>query len=229
MARPIEDPGTRSDISRAITFSDAVLAIIITLLVLDPVLRVPDVEPGHLLSALLDHWPTYAAYFASYSYVAVVWLNHKAAFHRIRKTDRGLHWANLFILFATALMPFPTAVVSHALLGHNRPDQRVAIAFYALIGALLCASWLVFFHYLARHPDLVKEEVPERFYPAERVRALVGVVLYAAAGLVGYLVAPLVGLLIFAVLPVFYAITSAGLYAAPFARRIAHRPPPPGA
>ena len=229
VTRPIEDPGSRSEIARTVAFSDAVLAIVITLLVLDPILRVPDFAPGHLLSALLDQWPTYAAYFASYSYVAVVWLNHKTAFRRIRETDRGLQWANLFVLFTTALMPFPTAVVSHALLEHNRTDQRVAIAFYGLVGALLCASWLVFFHYLARHPDLVKDEVDPRFYPAERIRALVGLILYAAAGLIGCLVAPLVGLAIFLVLPVFYGVTSAGLYATPFVRRVVDRPPHPRA
>ncbi|MED7924350.1 hypothetical protein SMD20_08915 [Nonomuraea sp. LP-02] len=47
------------------------------------------------------------------------------------------------------------------------------------------------------------------------MRALVGVILYAAAGLIGYLVAPLAGLVIFVVLPVFYALTSAGLHQVP--------------
>ncbi|MBQ0906969.1 TMEM175 family protein [Micromonospora saelicesensis] len=52
----------------------------------------PDVEPGHLLSGLLDQWLSYAAYVPSYLYVAVVWLNHKAAFNRLRQTDRRLRW-----------------------------------------------------------------------------------------------------------------------------------------
>ena len=46
----------------------------------------------------------------------------------------------------------------------------------------------MFFHYLARREDLLEEEVSERHFPTERVRALVGVILYAAAGLIGYLV-----------------------------------------
>lgn len=222
MSRPTDDIGARSDTSRAVAFSDAVFAIIITLLVLD--LRVPDVPPGHLLSGLLEQWPGYAAYFASYAYVAVVWLNHKGAFNRVKESDRGLHWVNLIVLFSTALLPFPTAVVSDALQKHNQQDQRVAVAFYALIGALLCASWLAFFHYLARRKDLLREAVSERHFPAERVRALVGLILYLAAGLIGYLVAPVAGLVIFVVLPVFYAVTSAGLYQVPLIRRIAHRP-----
>lgn len=225
MSGPETDLGTRSDTSRALAFSDAIFAIIITLLVLD--LRVPNVPPGRLLTGLLSQWPAYVAYLASYSYVAVVWLNHKAAFNRIQQVDRGLHWMNLFVLFTTALLPFPTIVVSHALQEHNNADQRVAIAFYALIGALLCATWLAFYHYLARHPDLLKEQVRDEFFHIERIRALAGVVLYALAGVVGYLVTPLVGLAIFLLLPAFYAVTSAGLYQLQVTRRITHRPPPP--
>ncbi|MGW5668964.1 TMEM175 family protein [Micromonospora sp. NPDC003776] len=225
MSGPETELGTRSDTSRAVAFSDAIFAIIITLLVLD--LRVPDVPPGRLLSGLLSQWPAYVAYLASYSYVAVVWLNHKAAFNRIQQIDRGLHWMNLFVLFTTALLPFPTIVVSHALQEHDNADQRVAIAFYALIGALLCATWLAFYHYLARHPDLLKEQVRDGFFHVERLRALAGVVLYVLAGVLGYLVTPLVGLVIFLLLPAFYAITSAGLYQFRVTRRITHRPPPP--
>ncbi|MFC0534061.1 TMEM175 family protein [Phytohabitans kaempferiae] len=201
---------TRSDTRRAEAFSDGVLAIIVTLLVLD--LRVPDVEPGHLLPALLAQWPGYVAYVASYAYVAVVWLNHKAAFARVRETDRGFHWANLFVLFTTALLPFPTAVVSRALQEENTSDQRVAVALYALVGALLCLSWTVFFQYLARHDDLVAEAVDRPFFRGERLRALGGVILYGVAGVVGFLVAPLVALAVFVVLPVFYGATSAGIY-----------------
>jgi uncharacterized membrane protein len=208
-----------------VAFSDAIFAIIITLLVLD--LRVPDVPPGHLLSGLLAQWPSYVAYLASYSYVAVVWLNHKAAFNRIQQVDRGLHWMNLLVLFSTALLPFPTIVVSHALQEHNNADQRVGVAFYALIGALLCATWLAFYHYLARNPDLLKNQAKGGFFHVERFRAIAGVVLYLLAGMIGYLVAPLIGLVIFLLLPVFYAITSAGLYQLRVTRRITHRPPPP--
>ncbi|MBQ0906970.1 hypothetical protein ACLQ3H_15850 [Micromonospora saelicesensis] len=104
----------------------------------------------------------------------------------------------------------------------------MVVAFYALIGALLGVSWLTFFHYLARHPDLVAHEVDDRIVPAERFRALIGVILYTTAGFLGYLVAPLIGLVIFIVLPVFYGITSARLRQVPLRRRIARRPPPPG-
>jgi uncharacterized membrane protein len=169
---PQDRRAERADTRRAEAFSDSVLAIIITLLVLD--LRAPDVPPGQMHSALLQQWPTYVAYVTSYLYVGVVWTNHKAAFRRIRFVDRGLHWANLGILFTTALLPFPTAVIAKAMQHGNLADERMAVGLYAMIGSLLCASWLAFFHYLGRHPYLVKEDVHERFFPAEQTRALAG-------------------------------------------------------
>jgi uncharacterized membrane protein len=205
----------QADTGRAEAFSDGVLAIIITLLVLD--LRPPGGEPGGLLRGLLRQWPTYLAYVTSYVYVGVVWLNHKAMFRRIRSIDRGLHWANFGILFTTALLPFATAVLARAVEHGNRADERTAVGLYALVGALLCASWWTFFHYLSRHPHLTEEDVEETFFPTERTRASVGVVLYAAAGVLGCFVAVPIAMVIFLALPVFYGVTSNGLYALPSA------------
>jgi uncharacterized membrane protein len=200
---------TRSDTSRAEAFSDAVIAIVITLLVLE--LTPPETEPGGLLTGLLGQWPTYLAYAASYIYLAVIWLNHKSAFSRIREMDIGLQWANLGILATLALLPWPTTVIIDTAKTGNPADERVAVALYALVGALLCLSWLVFFSHLARHPELTEEEVEESYFARERPRALAGVVLYLAAGTVGVLVYPLVASVIFVILPVFYGLTSHGL------------------
>ena len=161
-----EDRVTRlSDTARVEAFSDGVFAIIITLLVLD--VRTPMVGPGQLLSGLLQQWPTYLAYVTSFLYVGVVWQNHHAAFDRIRLIDHGLHWANLGLLFTTALLPFPTVVISDAIQKGNAADARTAVGLYALIGALLCVSWLVFFRYLSRHPQLIDEHVDEGFFDRE--------------------------------------------------------------
>lgn len=194
-------------------FSDAVIAIVITLLVLN--LRPPEAEPGGLLAALLAEWPAYLAYAASYTYLAVIWLNHKAAFSRIREMDRGLQWANLGILATLALVPWPTAVIAETARTGDLADERVAVGLYAIVGALLCLSWLVFFSYLARHPDLTKEEVDDSFFARERPRALIGVVLYLAAGAAGVLIHPLVASVIFLLLPAFYGFTSHGFDYAP--------------
>ncbi|MGH3926417.1 MAG: TMEM175 family protein [Pseudonocardiaceae bacterium] len=210
-----------SDTGRVEAFSDGVLAIVITLLVLD--LRPPDVDPGGLLSGLLAQWPGYLAYFTSFHYVAVIWLNHHATFRRVRFIDRPLHWANLGILFTTALLPFPTAVVSQALQREDLADARTAVGLYALVGVLLCASWLVFFEYVSRHPQLVEDDVEEGFFRRECTRAWAGIAGYVAAGVLGVLLVPLVGFVIFLCLTVFYGFTSHGLARLPYPRRPGRR------
>jgi TMEM175 potassium channel family protein len=199
----------RYDTVRVEAFSDAVFAVAMTVLAVE--LLPPEHQPGDLLHALLDQWPAYASFLASFLYVGVMWMNHHATFTRIRRMDRGLRFANLGILLWTVLIPFPTAVMADTLQERNLADSRAAVALYALIGALMCASWLVFFHYLTSRPHMAEEDVPDRFFHAERTRAWVGVALYCVAGVLGTAADPLVALAIFVALPVFYAVTSEGL------------------
>ena len=65
----------RGDAARLEAFSDGVLAIAITLLVLDLSSRS---TPGHVLADLLRQWPAYLAYLASFGLIGVIWVNHKA-------------------------------------------------------------------------------------------------------------------------------------------------------
>lgn len=196
-----------SDPSRTIAFSDGVFAIIITLLVLD--LVPPDWPPGRLLASLMERWPTYAAYLASYLLVGVAWINHAAAFRHIRWMDRGLNWTNLAVLFTTGLLPFPTAVLAQAMGAGNLADERSAVALYGALGALTTLSWLLFFQYLSRHPALLVDIAEQAFFPGER--AAIGIVAYLGGGILGVVVSPLLALAIFVGLPIFYALTSEGL------------------
>jgi hypothetical protein len=86
----------QTETSRVEAFSDGVLAIAITLLVLD--LRPPAHAPGQLVTGLLGQWPAYLGFVTSFLYIAVIWLNHHQTFARIRTVDRGLHFANIAVL-----------------------------------------------------------------------------------------------------------------------------------
>ena len=198
-----------SDPDRLEAFSDGVFAITITLLVID-IVR-PEYEPGQLWQKLVAQWPNYLAFLASFFYVGIIWLNHRAVFSRVRYCDRSLHLANLLLLLTSGLIPFPTALLSLALQHENTSDAGVAVEIYAAIGGAMCLSWLVLFHILAIHPYLQEDYVEPTYFPQERHRALLGVVLYALAGLIGWAYSPSVALLIFLALPVFYGITSEGL------------------
>jgi uncharacterized membrane protein len=212
-----------SDTDRLEAFSDGVLAITITLLVFD-IVR-PDYVPGHLLEKLLAQWANYVAFLASFLYIGIIWLNHRAVFSRVRYCNRSLHLANLILLLTSALIPFPTAVLSTALQTGSRLDAIVAVEFYAAIGALMCLAWLLVFHVLSINHHLLEVHVEPTFFPQERHRALAGCVLYALAGMAGWFYSPTMALVIFLALPAFYGITSEGLIEtrATLLRRLAAR------
>jgi uncharacterized membrane protein len=90
--------------SRIEAFSDGVLAIIITIMVLE--LTVPH-EPS--LSALGRLWPVFVSYALSFVYLGIYWNNHHHMFHAVKHVDGAVLWANLHLLFWLSLVPFVTA------------------------------------------------------------------------------------------------------------------------
>ena len=204
---PSEEPSRWHDPGRAIALSDGVFAIIITLLVLD--LLLPEGPPGHLLARLMDRWPAYVAYLASYLLIGVVWLTHVSAFDHIQHMDDGMQWCNLAVLLTTVLLPFPTAVLAQAIGSGSLADERVAVGLYGVLGALTTLSWLVFFQYMSRHPALLASVPSYIRFPGER--AAIGGSLYLAGALLGVVVSPLLALVFFVALPIFYAFTTEGL------------------
>jgi uncharacterized membrane protein len=210
-----------SDTGRTEAFSDAVFAITITLLVLN--LEVPEHAPGKLLHTLLSQWPSYVAFTVSFLYVGIVWLNHHALFRRIRHTSLGLNWANLGVLFGTALLPFPTAVLASAFAQHGDVhDQHVAVAFYAIVAAFMSATWLVVFLYLDAHVGLLEPDVPATWMRTQIRRPVTGIVLYLLTALIGWLVAPAIGLIIIVVMIFYHALTSEGVRKNPLGRMTRH-------
>jgi hypothetical protein len=81
-------------------FSDGVLAIAVTLLVLD--LRVPPLDALHepLAVALVHEWPAYAAYVTSFLIIGIIWVNHHAVFELIWRVDRSGLFLNLVLLMS---------------------------------------------------------------------------------------------------------------------------------
>jgi uncharacterized membrane protein len=200
----------RSDTGRAEAFSDGVLAIAITILVLE--LRPPEHQPGGLWRALLDQWPAYLGYLASFAYIGVIWLNHHQAFARLRFTDGPLHAANLALLFTTAALPFPTAVLSDAFKHSvSDGDARTAVLLYAVVAAAMCLSWYLLFHRLETNPALHSDDMASDFPRHGRIRSGAGVIAYLAAGFLGWAVQPLIAGAVFLLLPVFYGVTTEGL------------------
>ena len=93
--------------ARLEAFSDGVIAVIITIMVLD--LKAPESgEPA----ALLRLWPSFSIYLVSFTYVAIYWINHHNMLTEARRATASLIWANNAVLFCLSLIPFATAYVT---------------------------------------------------------------------------------------------------------------------
>lgn len=198
-----------SDTARLAGFSDALLAIVITLLVIE--IRHPEAPEGGLARALIAAWPSYAAFVLAFVYVGVIWLNHHGLVRHVKRVDPTLHWLNLIILGTSALIPFPTGVLAEALQAANVDDQRAAVVLYALVAALMSAAWIPIFPYLERHRERLAPDVPQGFFRAQRGRPWVGVIAYAMAALGGWFINPWLAILVFAFMVVYHAWSSEGV------------------
>ena len=89
--------------SRLLAFSDGVIAIIITIMVLE--LKVPHEAS---LSALAPVMPVFLSYVLSFLYISIYWNNHHHFFHLVHRVDGALLWANMHLLFWLSLVPFAT-------------------------------------------------------------------------------------------------------------------------
>jgi uncharacterized membrane protein len=99
-----EEPEGRAGVGRIEAFSDGVIAIIITIMVLE--LHAPVSERMDQLWSL---WPIFLAYILSYAYVAIYWVNHHRMFAHAMHVSNGLLWSNMLLLFTLSLIPFSTS------------------------------------------------------------------------------------------------------------------------
>lgn len=89
--------------SRLEAFSDGVIAIIITIMVLE--LKVPH---GDGLEQLRELWPVFLSYVLSFVFVGIYWNNHHHLIHTVKNVSAGILWGNLHLLFWLSLIPFST-------------------------------------------------------------------------------------------------------------------------
>lgn len=127
-------------LERLVFFSDAVIAIAITLLVIE--LHVPEIAPGRaveeLPGRLLELAPQMRSFVISFLVIGLQWFAHHRMFRAIVRYDRRLLWINLLFLLGVAFLPFPTALLG------RYGDTQIAVLFYALsvIAVTLMKLWL---------------------------------------------------------------------------------------
>src|SRR6185503_20255623 len=102
--------------ARLLALSDGVIAVAITLLVLD--IRLPEgfgeFTDAQLWAALVALWPRILAYLLSFYVIANFWFSHRAKFNHIVKTDGRLMWINMLFLLTIGLLPFTTNLIAES-------------------------------------------------------------------------------------------------------------------
>ena len=188
--------------SRLEAFSDGVIAVAITLLVLN--LGVPDpASTPHLAHTLATKWPEYAAYVISFLTIGIIWVNHHAMIGRLREADHMILLLNLILLLTIGVLPFATDLMATYLRAGS--GEHLAAAIYA--GAFLVMG--IAFAALNRHILFDKSHLLDGQLPPERrrqilMRSVSGLIPYAVAVAVAPL-SPYATLAICGVLAAFYA------------------------
>lgn len=114
--------------NRLEAFSDGVLAIIITIMVLE--MKVPH---GEDWAALLSLLPVFLSYVLSFIYVGIYWNNHHHLLHATHRVSGGVLWANLHLLFWLSLFPFATGWMGE---NHFAPIPTALYGFVLLMAAI---------------------------------------------------------------------------------------------
>jgi uncharacterized membrane protein len=196
-------PSVHRDTGRLEAFSDGVLAITITLLVLE--IR-PPTDYKRLLHGLAALWPSYLAYAVTFLFIGQVWANDHVMFDHIRAADRVVLLLNTVLLMVVAFLPFATSVLAGALReGHG---QRTAVVFYGIAFDVTALTFNAVWQYACRH-RLVSETVDPAGATAISRRFQLALAWLATGALLGALL-PIVGVAVIAAFNAFYWIPIRG-------------------
>jgi uncharacterized membrane protein len=154
--------------SRLEAFSDGVLAIIITIMVLE--LKIPEGTAWVNIKPLV---PVFICYLLSFVFIGIYWGNHHHLMHTVRKVNAGIIWANMHLLFWLSLVPFATGWM-----GVNN-FEKVTVAVYGGLLMLCGVSFIILSRVIRRD---YKEET-ELICALEKsdIKGVISLVLYCAS------------------------------------------------
>lgn len=171
--------------NRLEAFSDGVLAIIITIMILE--LKQPVSDGWGDLWAL---WPTLLAYLLSFFFIAIYWVNHHLIFHLADRINVGILWCNIVWLFVMSFIPFITAWVG------SFPSSRAPLAVYfADMAAASVAFHLMYY--------LILRENNHKFKLG--LRSIVSLITYSLAACLGGF-CPIVAFIVVAVVSAWWIV-----------------------
>lgn len=172
-------------------FSDGVLAIVITIMVLE--LKVPEGSNFNTLSPLI---PKFLSYVLSFVYLGIYWNNHHHLFQAIERVNGKVLWANLALLFTLSLIPFTTAWM-----GENHFDKN-PVALYG-INLLFCAiTFLVLEKYAIKHEG-IESKIGKAL--GNKNKEMYSIVIYVLGVILSF-VFPILGIVCYALVAIIWLI-----------------------
>lgn len=178
--------------NRLEAFSDGVLAIIITIMVLE--LKVPH---GTNWTDLLALWPVFISYVLSFLYIGIYWGNHHHLMHTARRVNSGILLTNLHLLFWLSLIPFTTAWM-----GENHFESN-PVALYAVNLTAAGIAYFILQKSIERHH--AKDDQLKSAFQRHSKKGIVSQIAYAAAIPLAY-VHPMISGIIFLLIAILWIV-----------------------
>ena len=174
---------------RILFFSDAVFAIVITLLVLE--IKVPHLEnhsEADIRHALFELLPKFLGFFFSFFIVGMLWIEHHRIFRFIGNWDFGLVWRNLLFLLFVAFVPFPTALFS------EYSHSQFAFILYVLSFAFAALGKILIWRYAVKNREtLMVAEIEDEMIQQISRRSWAVPIVCAIAILLSFIAVPFGG------------------------------------
>ena len=183
-------------------FSDGVIAVAITLLVLGIQVPKPGGSPS-LIDELGQQWPSYAAYVTSFLTIGIIWINHHAMIDRLQRSDHVILILNLVLLMSIGVIPFATSLMAAYLRQSSGESVAAAVyggSFLVMSIAFAVLNWAI----LLGKAGQIGEELSLAQRRAILRRSIIGLIPYALATALAF-VSPYLTLVICAVLAAYYA------------------------
>lgn len=149
---------TSQGTGRIEAFSDGVIAIAITLLVLE--IKVPQVPEGlhsSLTDELLKLWPSYGSFLTSFLIIGIIWINHHQMYKMIERTNHAFLALNVIFLMVISFLPFPTGVLAEYL--REGREQQAATILYVGSQLAMAITYNLLWRYASYNSRLLDRKI----------------------------------------------------------------------
>ena len=186
-------------LSRMKSFSDCVISIIITLMILE--IKIPTIDSNATSGIIWAQYYTMlqpiVAYLLSFVMIGVLWVNHHQFLLQLKHSDRKLLWYNLHLLFWMSLLPIPTNFLGQ---NFHRPEIT---AIYGFIMFMCAFAFLLMREYVNANHELFIDNLSMELRKKQRRKLLISVAVYFVSIFAGF-ISVYISLAIFVIIPAAY-------------------------